>query len=179
LQDGAGYEIWLISETGGQKVERPIVEFEITGGLPGTADDANTDPSDGLRLKDLPFEQPEGDEGENNIPGDDMSSLEKDGKIDAALDGHPSETASPTSAVDRPSLLVLEKLSAAEADEEVSPAMDSQDDQQDLSETLSPAVSSGLAGLAVGRFRKRQRQTVQEVTEHRYSRASRFSRRNS
>ena len=28
LQDGAGYEIWLISETGGQKVERPIVEFE-------------------------------------------------------------------------------------------------------------------------------------------------------
>jgi hypothetical protein len=179
LQDGAGYEIWLISETGGQKVERPIVEFEITGGLPGTADDENTDPSDGLRLKDLPFEQPEGDEGENNIPGDDMSSLEKDGKIDAALDGHPSETASPTSAVDRPSLLVLEKLSAAEADEEVSPAMDSQDDQQDLSETLSPAVSSGLAGLAVGRFRKRQRQTVQEVTEHRYSRASRFSRRNS
>ena len=69
--------------------------LKITGGLPGTADDENTDLSDGLRLKDLPFEQPEGDEGENNIPGDDTGSLEKVGEIDTASDGPPLETVSP------------------------------------------------------------------------------------
>ena len=58
LQDGAGYEIWLISETGGQKVERPIVEFEITGGQPGPANETLPDSSEPPRLEDLKFEQP-------------------------------------------------------------------------------------------------------------------------
>jgi len=105
------------------------VEFEITGGLPGTADDEPTNPSDDLRLKDLPFEQPEADEDEPPVPNNDMSSLENS--------------------------------------------------TPDAFDDVSPAISGGLAGLAVGRFRKRQRQAVREVTEQRYSRASRFSRRHS
>ncbi len=59
LQDGAGYEIWLISETGGRKVERPIVEFEITGGHPGPARDQSSDAEGQMQLLDLPFELPE------------------------------------------------------------------------------------------------------------------------
>ena len=58
LQDGSGYEIWLVTETGGQKVERPIVEFEITGGKPGPAAEEVTETPEPPRLKDVPFEQP-------------------------------------------------------------------------------------------------------------------------
>ncbi len=68
LQDGAGYEIWLISETGGQKVERPIVEFEITGGQPGPASETLPESSEPPQLLDLPFEQPVDD---NNAAIDD------------------------------------------------------------------------------------------------------------
>ena len=59
LQDGSGYEIWLVTETGGQKVERPIVEFEITGGKPGPATEEVPETLEPPRLKDVPFEQPE------------------------------------------------------------------------------------------------------------------------
>ena len=58
LQDGSGYEIWLVTETGGQKVERPIVEFEITGGKPGPAAEEVPETAEPPRLKDVPFEQP-------------------------------------------------------------------------------------------------------------------------
>ncbi len=71
LQDGAGYEIWLISETGGQKVERPIVEFEITGGQPGTATEIVPDQSEVPHLQDLPFERPNDEDSSDgeNAPG--------------------------------------------------------------------------------------------------------------
>lgn len=58
LQDGDGYEVWLITETGGQKVARPIVEFEITGGRPGPATEELPDTFEPYELKELEFEQP-------------------------------------------------------------------------------------------------------------------------
>ena len=58
LQDGAGYEIWLISETGDQTVERSVVEFEITGGQPGPASEAESEKIEQPRLQDISFEQP-------------------------------------------------------------------------------------------------------------------------
>ncbi|MFO0975710.1 MAG: hypothetical protein U0996_04890 [Planctomycetaceae bacterium] len=70
LQDGAGYEIWLISETGGRKVERPIVEFEITGGHPGPARDQSSDSEGQMQLLDLPFELPD----ENTMPEPDKDA---------------------------------------------------------------------------------------------------------
>ena len=59
LQDGAGYEVWLITETGGQRVVRPIVKFEITGGRPGPATELLPDTFEPYELKELEFEQPE------------------------------------------------------------------------------------------------------------------------
>jgi hypothetical protein len=58
LQDGAGYEIWLVTETGGQRVERPVMEFEITGGQPGPAIEDSAEAGGELRLLDVPFESP-------------------------------------------------------------------------------------------------------------------------
>ena len=57
LQDGAGYEIWLVTETGGQQVERPVVQFEITGGRPGPATESLLDSSQPAELIDVEFEQ--------------------------------------------------------------------------------------------------------------------------
>lgn len=62
LQDGSEYEIWLVTETGGQRVERPIVEFEITGGRPGPAQQDTPDHGTAPRLRDVPFEAPNGEQ---------------------------------------------------------------------------------------------------------------------
>ncbi|MCP4171520.1 MAG: hypothetical protein GY758_12185 [Fuerstiella sp.] len=58
LTDGAGYEVWLITETDGQKIERPIVKFEITGGRPGPATEELPQTFEPYELKELEFEQP-------------------------------------------------------------------------------------------------------------------------
>ena len=58
MQDGPGYEIWLVTETGGQTVQRPIVEFEITAGKPGPANVQASEPFEVPSLQDVPFEQP-------------------------------------------------------------------------------------------------------------------------
>ena len=58
LSDGSGYEVWLITETSGQKVERPIVKFEITGGRPGPATEELPQTFEPYELKELEFEQP-------------------------------------------------------------------------------------------------------------------------
>ncbi|MCA9049051.1 MAG: hypothetical protein KDA89_10015, partial [Planctomycetaceae bacterium] len=58
LQDGSGYEVWLVTETSGQRVERPIVKFEITGGRPGPATEELPNTFEPYELKELPFEQP-------------------------------------------------------------------------------------------------------------------------
>lgn len=57
LQDGAGYEVWLVTETGGQRVERPVVQFEITGGRPGPATESLLKTNQPDRLMDVEFEQ--------------------------------------------------------------------------------------------------------------------------
>lgn len=67
LQDGAGYEVWLITETSGQRVERPIVKFEITGGRPGPATEVLPDTFEPYELKELEFEQPV---EEDSVPAD-------------------------------------------------------------------------------------------------------------
>ena len=59
LQDGAGYEIWLVTETGGQQVERPVVQFEITGGRPGPASESFFETDQPAELFDLEFQQAE------------------------------------------------------------------------------------------------------------------------
>ena len=59
LQDGAGYEVWLITETSGQQVERPIVKFEVTGGRPGPATEELPDTFEPYELKPLEFQQPD------------------------------------------------------------------------------------------------------------------------
>ena len=66
LQDGSGYEVWLITVTSGQQVERPIVKFEITGGRPGPATEQLPEVFEPYELKDLEFKQP--DENGNEVP---------------------------------------------------------------------------------------------------------------
>lgn len=57
LQDGAGYEVWLVTETGGQQVERPVVQFEITGGRPGPATESLSNTNQPAQLIDVEFQQ--------------------------------------------------------------------------------------------------------------------------
>lgn len=84
LDDGSGYEIWLItSDPGGNvPVERPVFEFEITAGKPGPASEELPDKLDDLRLvpvdksleqsleqsPDQPLEQPRSKPGEGEPP---------------------------------------------------------------------------------------------------------------
>lgn len=76
LTDGAGYEVWLITETDGQTVERPIVRFEITGGRPGPATEELPDTFEPYRLKELQFEQPSsGGNGSEAAPSEADSDL--------------------------------------------------------------------------------------------------------
>ena len=83
LQDGSGYEVWLITETSGQRIERPIVKFEITGGRPGPATERLPDTFEPYQLKELEFEQPDvQEEAAEPAPAD-----------GAALDGLPQEDA--------------------------------------------------------------------------------------
>ena len=77
LQDGDGYEVWLITETGGQKVARPIVEFEITGGRPGPATEELPDTFEPYELKELEFEQPPNDSNEA-LPADPPMNPKRD-----------------------------------------------------------------------------------------------------
>jgi hypothetical protein len=70
LQDGSGYEVWLITETSGQRVERPIVKFEITGGRPGPATEELPETFEPYELKELEFSQPPEDVPENTPQAD-------------------------------------------------------------------------------------------------------------
>ncbi|HAD62326.1 MAG TPA: hypothetical protein DCG12_24065, partial [Planctomycetaceae bacterium] len=63
LTDGDGYEVWLVTETEGQRVERPIVQFEITGGRPGPATELIPDGAEPYQLQELEFDQPEQPDG--------------------------------------------------------------------------------------------------------------------
>lgn len=66
LTDGAGYEIWLITKTGGQSVEQPIVQFEITAGRPGPAMEDLPPQLKMPALQELEFQQPVDDSAEDN-----------------------------------------------------------------------------------------------------------------
>ena len=160
LQDGAGYEIWLISETGGQKVERPIVEFEISGGQPGTMHDAEPEGSPAQQLKDLPFEQP--------------------AAADANPEAQDSEIPQARLDVDSATLESAHKATSPEiniADRTVSTASGAEQETSTLvSESLNPS-SAALLGLMIRRFRKRQQESA--TAQSTFSRAARFQRKHS
>jgi hypothetical protein len=188
LQDGAGYEIWLISETGGQKVERPIVEFEITGGRPGTASDDSQNPQDSLdaqdeganrssqkpQLKDLPFEQPSAQPESSALP-DSQTLISPDGPTLSA----DTSTITATSAVTSPSDGAvtspahgtgMSETSEMSTDESAMPVSDETSD-----ESVDEQISSGMiAGLAVSRFRRRQKSS--QTDQRPFSKASQFMR---
>jgi hypothetical protein len=162
LQDGAGYEIWLISETGGQKVERPIVEFEISGGQPGTMNESVPEGSPKQQLKDLPFEQP---------TEPDTAPEAQDPEIpQASMNRNPALHESAHNAT---------SPEINNADREVSSASGLGSDEESstlVSEALNPS-SVALVGLMVRRFRKRQQESA--TSQSTFSRASRFQRRHS
>ncbi|MEQ9407589.1 MAG: hypothetical protein RIK87_07665 [Fuerstiella sp.] len=87
LADGAGYEVWLVTETDGQKVERPIVKFEITGGRPGPATDELPETFEPYHLKELDFEQPEPVPEPPPDPKQDMTGAELDNLQDSMSSG--------------------------------------------------------------------------------------------
>jgi hypothetical protein len=162
LQDGAGYEIWLISETGGQKVERPIVEFEISGGQPGTMNESVPEGNPRQQLKDLPFEQPA--EPDTAPEAQDPEIPQASMNRNPALHDSAHYATSPE---------------VNNADREVSSASGSGSDQESstlVAEALSP-LSAAFVGLIVRRFRKRQQESA--TAHSTFSRASRFRRRHS
>jgi hypothetical protein len=159
LQDGAGYEIWLISETAGQKVERPIVEFEISGGQPGTMQESVPEGISTQQLKDLPFEQPAEPESDSEKP---------DPEIPQAIfnpDVIPSEKAHRQSHAEISAAFTVSAITIAE--EETSTLE---------SDVLNP-TSGAVVGLMVRRFRKRQQESA--TTQTTFSRAARFQRKHS
>lgn len=98
LQDGSGYEVWLITETSGQRVERPIVKFEITGGRPGPATEQLPETFEPYELKELEFVQPPDevpDREAQQIPENDVSQRPD---VDANNVSHSSESHSPDDA---------------------------------------------------------------------------------
>ena len=160
LQDGAGYEIWLISETGGQKVERPIVEFEISGGQPGTMNDAEPEGSPAQQLKDLPFEQPAAADANPEAQDSEIPQASMD--VDSATPESAHKATSPE---------------INTADRAVSTASGSEQETSTLvSEPLNPS-SAALLGLMIRRFRKRQQESA--TAQSTFSRAARFQRKHS
>jgi hypothetical protein len=160
LQDGAGYEIWLISETAGQKVERPIVEFEISGGQPGTMHESVPEGSSTQQLKDLPFEQPAESE---TIPEKQDPEIPQ-ANIDA--DVSPSELASQQAQSEAGAAALAVSGITMEEEETSTPASD----------ILNPS-SGAVVGLMVRRFRKRQQES--STSQSTFSRAARFQRKHS
>ena len=160
LQDGAGYEIWLISETGGQKVERPIVEFEISGGQPGTMNESVPEGSPVQKLQDLPFEQP----AESDTP-----PQQQDPEIpQAGMDVAPAESELGQQLRNSDSNRVVSTLSESSAAQEETSAPSSD---------VLDSSSAALMGLMVRRFRKRQQEST--VAQNAFSRAARFQRKHS
>ncbi|APZ94085.1 beta strand repeat-containing protein [Fuerstiella marisgermanici] len=84
LTDGSGYEVWLVTETDGQVVQRPIVQFEITGGRPEPATEELPASLEPLELQPVPFEQPDGEDGAAEEP-------DADGNVDARADAEADE----------------------------------------------------------------------------------------
>ncbi|MCA9082799.1 MAG: hypothetical protein KDA81_02030, partial [Planctomycetaceae bacterium] len=85
LQDGAGYEVWLVTETSGQRVERPIVQFEITAGRPGPASEELPDTFEPYQLKEVPFEQPQQDPAGEPSDNSDVNEIRNDDEADVSL----------------------------------------------------------------------------------------------
>lgn len=98
LQDGDGYEVWLITETGGQTVARPIVEFEITGGRPGPATEELPDTFEPYELKELEFEQPPSED--DVAPGDNQPPPVETSSVDGKPTTQPAATAVEVSQID-------------------------------------------------------------------------------
>jgi hypothetical protein len=165
LQDGAGYEIWLISETGGQKVERPIVEFEISGGQPGTMNDAEPEGNPAQQLKELPFEQPAEEDENPQAPDPEIPQARLD--VDSAPSSFAHEATSP-------------EINASTIDHTVTVVSFAVESEQEtatlVSEALNPSAAA-LMGLMVRRFRKRQQESA--TTQSTFSRAARFQRKHS
>ncbi|MFO1001669.1 MAG: hypothetical protein U0936_15135 [Planctomycetaceae bacterium] len=160
LQDGAGYEIWLISETGGQKVERPIVEFEISGGLPGTMQESAPERSSTQQLKDLPFEQPAESESSPEKQNPEIPQASMDAEADTTQSAHKRQLSDSTSAM----IGVMGDPST----------------EQELSSPVSDVLDSSsgaVVGLMVRRFRKRLQESA--TPQSTFSRAARFQRKHS
>jgi|GEM_PF-2674968 len=166
LQDGAGYEIWLITETGGQKVERPIVEFEITGGQPGPASETLPESSEPPRLQDLPFEQPVQD---NNAAVEESPQALFVPKSDAVI-GSTSPSDNSTSDV---SHAAAERSIVETAESETSWSLN--DAAAAVSQLAAP--TGAIVSVAVSRFRSRLRESGAD--DRKLTRAARFVRRHS
>lgn len=167
LQDGAGYEIWLISETNGQKVERPVVEFEITGGQPGPASEEVPNTSEQPRLQDLPFEQPT----EVEIPPVEETPQASNSAPLRQVIGDAGESLDAE--------VVPDPVSESEAGIQQDGAAD---DLTSMNDSLPVGsgwtlTSGTILSLAISKFRIRQRESDTDARE--YSRTARFVRRNS
>lgn len=186
LQDGAGYEVWLVTETGGQRVERPVVQFEITGGRPGPATETMLDSNQPARLIDVEFQQADdfekhqksiqrhgggedeatsGDDGDNKQPlmpkKDSQTSLEErqpEGKVQGNSGDPQSSVSQDSEAVER-----LQPIRTSVQAEWTRPI----DDSDSAPDNVTPGVaaSTAVSGItasaygAISRFRARQNTT--------------------
>ncbi len=143
LTDGAGYEVWLITETGGQKIERPIVKFEITGGRPGPATEELPQIFEPYELKELEFEQP----------------IEVRPPDDIGTDGPNTET----SQTDPPTDGISSDKTAPVVDGQVpssrtAPSSNGLADENGAGEELQePAVKEAVSGILLAGFTKAAR----------------------
>ncbi|MEZ6122903.1 MAG: autotransporter-associated beta strand repeat-containing protein [Planctomycetaceae bacterium] len=163
LQDGAGYEVWLITETSGQRVERPIVKFEITGGRPGPATQELPDTAEPLQLKEMEFEQPSDSDGPQVPPADpnrpQTQSMNDEPPRDQPADPSASETIGevrPQVLPDLPVRAELSAVSVAVPEADVDPAgADLQGEHHGEVTEVSAAIP-GLIFGAVAKWKRRQ-----------------------
>ncbi|MEO2017324.1 MAG: VCBS domain-containing protein [Fuerstiella sp.] len=143
LTDGSGYAVWLITETGGQRIERPIVKFEITGGRPGPATEELPQTFEPYELQELEFEQPT----ETRPPGE----IATDGLDTETSQAEPS-TDGTSSVGPRPVVDKQEPFDSTAAD---SDELVDEDDQEE--ETESPAAEQAASGLLLAGLTKAAR----------------------
>ncbi|MEZ6060865.1 MAG: hypothetical protein R3C19_10910 [Planctomycetaceae bacterium] len=180
FQDGTGYKVLLIIDTGGQKIKRPVIEFEIIGGLPGVLSDTLPDDLDDLKLDVQEDFQlvPETPDHINSGGADDAADGDMS-QIDPTRIEHDDKAAvvSERGPVDQDSVPVT-----FGEDSRIAPAIPSADTEQTsaTNESVTAAeVAAGTAGIAFLTSRRlaRLRQGQRELETPGLSRVARRLRR--
>ena len=178
-QDGAGYKVLLIIETSSGDIEKPVMEFEISGGIPGVITEDLPDNLDDIRLEtiedpqlvpespdDISPAQPQGNEeavGLNPAPGQFLSLVSTE--VNPVV---------PPTQVD----VTPQNATAIAPDTDVdsgdSTPESTQETSGEQSAETAAAATAGLAFVTSRRLARMKQQTEKEEAKMRFSKSHRL-----